>query len=107
LSNMHAKIDLHGMPAEDLKRIWLSQAKKFADHANDLREFIQAAHRWSDIWHATIGGMPRAAQHGGLIKPPSTARSPGNKRRSARADRQRFGKKMSARFPGTAGHRQR
>jgi hypothetical protein len=104
---MSAKIDLHGMQDKDLKHIWLSQAKKFVDHENDLREFIQAAHRWSDIWHATVWGMPDAAQQRGIFNPTAATRSPGNKRRSARANRQRFGKKVSARFPGTAGHRQR
>jgi len=104
---MASKIDLPDTQAAALKRIWLSQAKKLSDHAGDLREFIQAAHRWSDIWHATVWGMPNAAQQRGTSHPSAAPRSPGHKRRNARANCQRFGKKMSARFPGTAGHRQR
>ena len=57
---MSAKIDLHGSQAESLKSIWLSQAKKFSVHTGDLRDFLQSAHRWSDVWHATVWGMPGA-----------------------------------------------
>jgi len=104
---MAAQLDLHTSQAEKLKRIWLSQARKFADHANDLQKFIQAAHKWSDVWHATVWKMPDAAQQHGLIHQSAPHRITVHKRRCARVERQRYGKKMSARFPGTAGHRQR
>jgi hypothetical protein len=103
---MSAKIDLHDSQAESLKSIWLSQAKKFSEHAGDLRVFLQSAHRWSDIWHATIWGMPGAVLQRDFFHRSSMARPPAAKRR-ARADRQTYGKKMTARFPGTGGHRQR
>jgi len=103
---MSAKIDLQGTQAEKLKHIWLDQAKKFSAHASDLRDFIQSAHKWSDIWHTTVWGRPDALPQKDLYQPPATNRPPVS-RRCARAERQRFGKKMTARFPGTAGHRQR
>ena len=66
---MGAKIDLHDSQAESLKSIWLSQAKKFSDHAGDLRDFLQSAHRWSDIWHATVWGMPDAVLQRDFYQP--------------------------------------
>ena len=105
---MSTKTDLHGTQSEKLKQIWLEQAKKFSGQAKDLRDFIQSAHRWSDLWHTTVRGMPNAEQQRGLLHPhASSTRISAHKQRRARAQQQNQKQKMSARFPGTAGHRQR
>jgi hypothetical protein len=103
---MGKKIPLHGGQAATLKRIWLDQARKFSDRSKDLRDFIQSAHTWSDMWHTTVWRMPDADQQRGLLHRPTARRMAASGRRT-RADRQRYSKKMTARFPGTAGHRQR